>query len=155
MELHSHADIAAMERLNWWYVARRGLLANLVHRYAHSCDIAIDVGCGVGSNYPVLAFCATRVIGLDISADALAQLRVQYDETILSAVEKMPFEDNYADIALCADVLEHLDDAAATREIYRVLKPGGSLFTRYRHTNLFGMRMMTTRTICAGIADAS
>jgi SAM-dependent methyltransferase len=128
MEVHSHADIAGMERRNWWYVARRRVLANLLRRYVPSVEVAVDVGCGVGSNYPVLASSAQRVIGLDISPEALAQLKVQYSETVLASVEKIPLPDASADIVLCADVLEHVDDVASVREIYRILKPGGHLF---------------------------
>lgn len=41
-------------------------------------------------------------------------------------IREMPFGDNSFDVLLCNHVLEHIDDELkATREIYRVLKPGG------------------------------
>ena len=41
-------------------------------------------------------------------------------------IHKMPFEDNYFDVAFCNHVLEHVeDDLKAMQEIYRVLKPNG------------------------------
>lgn len=41
-------------------------------------------------------------------------------------IREMPFEDNSFDVLLCNHVLEHIDDELkATKEIYRVLKPGG------------------------------
>ncbi len=41
-------------------------------------------------------------------------------------IRDMPFEDNTFDVLMCNHVLEHIDDELkATREIYRVLKPGG------------------------------
>jgi len=41
-------------------------------------------------------------------------------------IREMPFEDNAFDVLLCNHVLEHIDDELkATKEIYRVLKPGG------------------------------
>ncbi len=41
-------------------------------------------------------------------------------------IKEMPFEDNSFDVLLCNHVLEHIDnELKATKEIYRVLKPGG------------------------------
>jgi ubiquinone/menaquinone biosynthesis C-methylase UbiE len=39
----------------------------------------------------------------------------------------LPFEDNTFDFILCNHVLEHInDDIKAIKELYRVMKPGGS-----------------------------
>jgi len=62
-------------------------------------------------------------------------------------IKEMPFEDNSFDVLLCNHVLEHIDDELkATKEIYRVLKPGGwailqvpldsSLETTYEDINI-------------------
>lgn len=41
-------------------------------------------------------------------------------------IRQMPFEDNTFDALICNHVLEHIDkELQATKEIYRVLKPGG------------------------------
>jgi SAM-dependent methyltransferase len=41
-------------------------------------------------------------------------------------IHQIPFPDNHFDVAFCNHVLEHVDDYhQATRELYRVLKPGG------------------------------
>ena len=41
-------------------------------------------------------------------------------------IRQMPFADNSFDVLMCNHVLEHIDDELkATKEIYRVLKPGG------------------------------
>jgi ubiquinone/menaquinone biosynthesis C-methylase UbiE len=41
-------------------------------------------------------------------------------------VYQLPFEENFFDLIICSEVLEHLDDYhAAIDEIYRVLKPQG------------------------------
>lgn len=42
---------------------------------------------------------------------------------------KMPFENNYADIVICSELLEHIDGVDdVLAEIYRVLKPGGKAY---------------------------
>ena len=41
-------------------------------------------------------------------------------------IHQIPFADNTFDVAFCNHVMEHVaDDRRATRELYRVLKPGG------------------------------
>lgn len=128
MEQHSHKEIAALEQHNWWYATRRSILQTLLTKYAPSSDTALDVGCGVGSNYGVISDAASRVIGLDISQDALDTTLAPYDEKVLASVEKMPLPDGSVDTVVCFDVLEHVDDHVAVKDIYRVLRPGGSAF---------------------------
>ena len=42
-------------------------------------------------------------------------------------VQDIPYEDNYFDLIYCSHILEHVpDDRKAMRELYRVLKPGGT-----------------------------
>jgi ubiquinone/menaquinone biosynthesis C-methylase UbiE len=47
---------------------------------------------------------------------------------MLGSATQMPFDEAQFDAVVALDVLEHIpDDVAATREIFRVLKPGGVL----------------------------
>jgi ubiquinone/menaquinone biosynthesis C-methylase UbiE len=69
-----------------------------------------------------------RVIGIDYSFDAA--LHVKRTSTIPAVVgdmTRMPFRDGAFDAVTTGETLEHLDDdAAAAREIARVLHEGGS-----------------------------
>jgi SAM-dependent methyltransferase len=40
-------------------------------------------------------------------------------------IEKLDLPDSSQDVLVCSHVLEHVDDAKALKEMYRVLKPGG------------------------------
>ena len=42
-------------------------------------------------------------------------------------IQNIPYEDNYFDLIYCSHILEHVpDDRKAMKELYRVLKPGGT-----------------------------
>lgn len=75
-----------------------------------------------------------RYIGVDISFPNLDKARQfindlkLYDNKISfvqADIFKLPFEDESTDIVICAEVLEHLDDAVAMHEINRILKYKG------------------------------
>lgn len=49
--------------------------------------------------------------------------------TYIEDITKISFQDSFFDYIVCMHVLEHIpDDAKAMQELYRVLKPGGTLF---------------------------
>lgn len=77
---------------------------------------------------------------LHVAPEALLRDRLQrrchryvsldlYDASadVQEPLEKTSFADACFDVVLCSHVLEHVDDRAAMREIYRVLKAGGTL----------------------------
>lgn len=92
----------------------------------------LDYGCGLVSRKygDVLAESAKRYVGADISAYVVKQNRAGGFEscTIEEVTGRVDFPDASFDGAVCCEVLEHLyDPLAASKEIYRLLKPGGVL----------------------------
>jgi 2-polyprenyl-6-hydroxyphenyl methylase/3-demethylubiquinone-9 3-methyltransferase len=91
-----------------------------------------DIGCGGGLLAEELARLGASVIGVDPSAPSLETARAHARAAGLAidyrpgSGEQLPVPDAWADIACCADVLEHVSDVAAVlRETARILKPGG------------------------------
>lgn len=89
-----------------------------------SCKI-LDVGCGTGKN--IEAFSRFGAVwGIDSAKEALAFCKKRgFKNVTLGSIEKIPFAKESFDCVTALDVLEHVDDSQALKEIYRVLKKSG------------------------------
>jgi ubiquinone/menaquinone biosynthesis C-methylase UbiE len=85
----------------------------------------LEVGCGEG--YLLAAVNADEKFAVDLSAQALRQARTRTSaQYSVALAERLPFPTAYFDVVISVGVMEHfLDDHEATKEIWRVLRPGG------------------------------
>lgn len=89
----------------------------------------LDVGVGLGRLLEELNEC--EKYGMDISLKYLNYAKQKGIEVCKSKIEDMPYCDNFFDIILCTDVLEHvLDLNHCISKILNVLKVGGHLVIR-------------------------
>jgi demethylmenaquinone methyltransferase/2-methoxy-6-polyprenyl-1,4-benzoquinol methylase len=110
---------------------RRALVASVD---AKPNELVLDVATGTGMVARALRErYGCRVIGLDQSADMLAEARERDDVfagIVLGRAEHLPFADASFDHVTFTYLLRYVDDPAATlRELARVLRPGGRLAT--------------------------
>lgn len=78
----------------------------------------LDVGCGKKPYAPLFAAFTTSYVGVDPVDNPHAEVK--------GYAEELPLPDACADVVLCIQVLEHVDDpAAVVRELARVTAPGG------------------------------
>jgi len=93
----------------------------------------VDFGCGSGANTVLLANRGAHVWGIDISEDLLRlgqrRLAVSGREGgatfIAGSAHDLPFPDSAIDVVFGMAILHHLDLDLVSREVRRVLKPGG------------------------------
>jgi SAM-dependent methyltransferase len=113
------------------------------HLGASPSDI-LDVGCGTGEAARKLAGHGHRVVGLDSSAEMLAEAVGVAGDTerrplyVEGTILRLPLPSNRFDAVVCIGVIEHLTvervdgratdaEVLALRELKRVLRPGGIL----------------------------
>jgi ubiquinone/menaquinone biosynthesis C-methylase UbiE len=102
----------------------------------------LDCGSGYGFVLRILRdLTKAEIVGLEYEEERVRETRealggdprlsiIQGDATAL------PYPDASFDYVVCSEVLEHLpDDAAAAREIFRVLKPGGTAIITVPYTD--------------------
>jgi len=131
-------------RCLWWFLpvhylkVRRMLLELCNGPYAKSL---LDVG-GRKSPYTIGVNCRVSIVDLPRESEVQKQLGLGLSDQILadlrrrrSNIESVRFEDitqttyedQTFDLAASVEVIEHVpDDSAYVRQIYRVLKPGGT-----------------------------
>jgi SAM-dependent methyltransferase len=103
-----------------------------------SLDV-LDFGCGWGGETIWVASRVRSVCGVDVDGDAIAQAKEALATSGVpncrfdwSPDGRLPFADCSFDAVLSTDTFEHVMDLdLAFGEIARVLRPGGSLLTRF------------------------
>ncbi len=127
MELGNYDTIARLEQSNWWYEARREMLAGTLAPLAPFAR-GVDLGCGVGANLRLLDQVCDEVIGIDANPRAIEWCHSRgFHSVRLGDAMALDLPDESVELVTCLDVLEHVDDRAAMAEISRILAVGGYL----------------------------
>ena len=123
---------ARAERDHFWFRGFRQFVTPLLRRAASGRPglKLLDCGCGTGSNLRLLDAYG-RAWGFDLTWSGLMMARSRgVDRVVRASAAIVPFRDATFDIVTSFDVLYCLDTAAehaAVAEMFRVLKPGGSV----------------------------
>lgn len=129
MDRAVYERMAEIDGQHWWFVARRKVVSRLLARHLAKQPLRIlEVGCGTGSNIPMLReFGMVDALEPDDQARAIASGRtgVAVKGGYLPSAE---LEDGAYDLIVLLDVLEHIPhDVAALAALRPKLAPGGKL----------------------------
>ena len=123
---------ARAERDHFWFRGFRRFMAPLLEEAVRGwpAPAILDCGCGTGHNLALLRQFG-RAVGIDLTWTGLAYAHQGGERAIAQATAaRLPFADARFDVVTSFDVIYALDDgteAAALREMFRVLRPGGYL----------------------------
>ena len=90
----------------------------------------LDIGCFYGTFLKAASDFDWEIYGTEISKDIIPHAQKNTKGDIrLGELENINFEENYFDVVVMMDVIEHLQDPLKTlQEINRILRPGGLLY---------------------------
>lgn len=113
-----------------------------------SNSVALDLGCGTGL-FTDKVYKATRahITGIDISEDLLSQARERQPQVTFKIEDamNMSFPDNHFDVVFGSSILHHLEMGKATKEIFRVLKPGGKMI--FAEPNMLNPQILVQKNV--------
>lgn len=111
----------------------------------------LDVGCGAGTFLEAAARARWQATGVEVSQTAVEHVRGQGFEVFCGELEEANYPDEYFDVVIASEVLEHvLDPKALLGSIARVLRPGGLLWATTPHGRGISARMLdlSWTTVC-------
>lgn len=123
---------ARAERDHFWFRGFRRFVTPLLEQAAagRTGMLSLDCGCGTGHNLALLRRHG-RAVGIDLTFSGLKYAGSRGDRAVAQAsAAALPFATGTFDLVTSFDVIYSLPDdveRAAVAEMFRVLKPGGSL----------------------------
>ena len=119
-----------VEATHFWFRGFRRFVAPAVHGLAGARrDLRLlDCGCGTGHNLVSLLHPYGRAFGFDLTPGGLIHAKATGFPVARADMSRIPFQSGQFDIVTSFDVFQYVqDDFAVTKEMARLLKPGGGL----------------------------
>ncbi len=132
MDRGAYDRMRQLQENHWWFAGRRRILASLIG----ALDLPkgarlLEVGCGPGGNLTMLRRFG-EVVAMEPDADSRAyaadRMGVRVEAGYLP--DDLPFSPASFDLVCAFDVIEHVDDdAASVKALAELIKPGGYFAT--------------------------
>lgn len=117
--------------------SREEFVLHLIHSFAYiqasilsKSKTVLDFGCNTGYGTDILSKAAKKVVGVDVSKEAISTAKKQYSsldvDFYLIDGKRLPFDDEEFDVIISCQVIEHIVDYNIyLKEFKRVLSPAG------------------------------
>jgi SAM-dependent methyltransferase len=123
----------------------------------HDRDV-LEIGVGLGADHQLFAEAGARLTGIDLTARSIDLVRKRFavfglrSDLRVANAECLPFAHESFDVVYSWGVLHHTPDTAdAVREVWRVLRPGGSARVMIYHKySLVGFMLWLRYGLLAG-----
>lgn len=127
MDVQLYQRFYDIEKVHWWFVARRQILLDVIARLALPTSAKLlDVGCGAGAFLEGFSQ-GYEAYGIDASALAIGFCRQRGLQNVFSCtLENFPRPEMRFDLITLLDVIEHIEDDQRALDLVRErLLPGG------------------------------
>ena len=127
MQSDAIRSLGEIEDRHWWFAERRSIIRSEIQGL-RTDGWAMDVGAAAGGNTRVLAEAGWDCMALEFSETGADLARGRGLTVVRGDATRLPLAADSLGLVVAYDVLEHIeDDQAAAREIFRCLRPGGTL----------------------------
>ncbi|MDQ1327850.1 MAG: hypothetical protein QG641_1133 [Candidatus Poribacteria bacterium] len=136
MKAWNWAEIDSDER-EYWSIPSKDVFQFMFHLKNHKHSKVYDLGCGIGRNLFFLMDMGFDVYGSDYSPDAVSEVNKRLCENRVkheSMTDITELDESY-DAVIAYNVVYHAylsDMVKALNNIYRILKPSGSLLITFQ-----------------------
>ncbi len=129
MDSSAYEAMYALQSRHWWWRGMSWLYNTALHTFLPASKgesrRLIDIGCGFGTNLPILNALGD-VVGVDVSLEALQAIQQRPRLGLVQArADALPFKPRSFDVVALLAVIEHVDrDDTVLSEAHRIARPG-------------------------------
>jgi SAM-dependent methyltransferase len=128
-----------------------------LHAFGPRRDL-LEVGCGTGEFLMAARQAGHRVVGLDLSEEAVTSVRRRFPDLDLrcATLGSNDLRPESFDVVAALHVVEHVPDPVdLLRQMTRLLRPGGLVYVRVPNLNAWYRRVLGRNWWCFGIEHAA
>lgn len=122
MNIEMYRMFFKVQKKHWWFVVKKQIVLDTINRfYQGKQDTKIlDIGCGSGLMLNALEEIG-ETYGMDMSDEAINFSKEIFQGTVKKGFlpDQIPYDDNFFNLVIALDVIEHVEEDALSLEAIR------------------------------------